>query len=494
MSNETPQTMPAVFRQRTIFGLRKRARSLTTRLIIVQILVAALASGIAGAIISFGFSNSSRALTPDDFLVYALVPAMGWYFGFPDGMSNGIGNNPISSTSPDGYSLLIDTDGQTILFSQGDTACRQGARVGQCAPELVGQLTQNYAYTRGGQRWLQITRTTRTGQIAFARRAAVLEPCLIDDLACTTPSFVLGFTAIMSLFAVPPALILAYLTARPLARRMQRIAQTSRAFAAADFSARVNDQQQDEVGQLAQEFDRMAAAMQQNIVTLRDLAQRNADLMQQAEQLATENERARISRELHDAITQSLFSLSISAAKLPDLIREEPQKGIERAQMIASLSETVLVDLRTLLVDLRSTAVSQQGLCEAILLLCEQWGALHKIAIAPRLALSGRALSASIEDAVYRVIQEALSNITKHARATQATITLIQGQQEIILTIHDNGIGFVTAPESARAGQFGLFTMRERIRALGGSFSIDSAPGAGTTIRASVPMVVTSAD
>src|SRR6185436_15433223 len=109
--------------------------------------------------------------------------------------------------------------------------------------------------------------------------------------------------------------------ARPLGRRLSTLTQASRRFAAGEFSVRVRDRNRDEVGELGRQFDDMAGVLEQNVGVLRDMVQRNAELAQQAEQVAIQAERVRLSRDLHDAIAQRLFSLSVSTATLPDLIQ-----------------------------------------------------------------------------------------------------------------------------------------------------------------------------
>lgn len=132
-------------------------------------------------------------------------------------------------------------------------------------------------------------------------------------------------TVLATLVALPIALIFAVAFVRPQVRRIDRVARVSRAFASGDFDARVHDSRADEVVQLGQQFDHKADALQQNFAALRKLAQRNAELAQQVEQSAIFNERIILSPDLHDSIAPNLFSLSVSARALSDIIENDGQ-------------------------------------------------------------------------------------------------------------------------------------------------------------------------
>jgi two-component system, NarL family, sensor histidine kinase LiaS len=290
-----------------------------------------------------------------------------------------------------------------------------------------------------------------------------------------------------ALLSFPSALLLVWLFVRPLIERVSKVAKVSASFANGDLQARVQDKHGDEIAQMAQQFDSMGDALQQNVHVLRDMAHTNAALAQQAEASAVQAERLRLGRDLHDAIAQRLFSLTISTATLPDVIAHDQARGVQQAQLIAAIAEQTLLDLRTVLIDLRPTQLIEHGVQGALEALCQQWRQAHHIPIDLSVVLSGQRLSAGVETALYAITQEALNNIAKHAQATQVSVSIIQGQKQIILSVSDNGRGIASKMANGGA-HFGLTTMRERAAALGGRFELSSDAGNGTTVQVTLPL------
>jgi signal transduction histidine kinase len=262
-------------------------------------------------------------------------------------------------------------------------------------------------------------------------------------------------------------------------RQHGRVVGTHQRFGSGDLTARVQEQRQDEVGQLAQQVNQMAEALQQNMQILCELAHSNTILAQQAERL-------RLSRDLHDAIAQRLFSLMVSTATMPDLIHQDQTKGVQQTKSITNLAEQTLLDLRTLLLELRPTAMLQQTLAEAIRHLCNDWQQSHQTLIDLSLLLTGRYLPVGVENTVYYILQESLNNISKHAQASLIAVSLLEKPQQLILSVTDNGRGFVDS--QSRPGQFGLLSMRERANALGGQLHIESDTARGCTVRLLLPI------
>jgi signal transduction histidine kinase len=291
----------------------------------------------------------------------------------------------------------------------------------------------------------------------------------------------------MTALALPSALLLSWLLAGPLARRLRAITRTSRRFAEGELAARIGDRAPDEVGDLARQFDEMAGSLTQTIAALRDLARENAELARQIEVSARQAERLRLSRDLHDEIAQQLFSLSLRAAALPDQIERDPTEGAAQARAVAAQAERALLDLRQVLIELRPAALAEHGIAEALESRCREWGQAHNIAVECVVSLGEQPVPQSVEDVAYRVAQEALGNIVRHAGARHVSVALMVGRARLTLSITDDGGGFDPAA-SAPAGHLGRVGMRERARAVGGSLDVDSEPGRGTTLRLSVPL------
>jgi|GEM_PF-1425742 len=228
-----------------------------------------------------------------------------------------------------------------------------------------------------------------------------------------------------------------------------------------------------------------------DISTLQTLADQiavaieNARLYEAGQQLAVSEERNRLARELHDSVTQELFSMTMIAGALPALMERKPDLAKERIARLHDLSRGALAEMRALLFALRPAALAEEGLIAAI---TKQAAAVEsREGIKVHLDLAGDDhLPRPREEAFYRIFQEALNNIVKHARAQNVWITLAIGADASTLSVRDDGVG-LAASVPAQLPTMGMTSMRERVEELGGSFRVESAPGRGTTIAVSVP-------
>jgi two-component system, NarL family, sensor histidine kinase DevS len=200
---------------------------------------------------------------------------------------------------------------------------------------------------------------------------------------------------------------------------------------------------------------------------------------------AQEQERRRWARELHDDTLQELAALKLLLGSLRRL--EEPDA---RAAALDEATERVTAAigaLRTLIADLRPAALDQFGLHAALEALVERVAKLDGVDASLRFERSGPEaprFSAQVEDAAYRLVQETLMNVAKHARVARAEVVVRETPTSLDLVVSDSGAGFEV---DADAGGYGLLGIRERIALLGGALSIETAPGQGTVIRAAIP-------
>lgn len=460
-------------------------RSLTAKLFLSHVLVATLTSMVVTSGMLVVIWIASRSLDADDYRIAALNYVAMWQFDFPESeFPASIGDGLLMP----GFTLVASAEDE-VLWAYGETPCQVGMLVRDCAPDLAGRPPTARMFEQAGERWGEVIMNIADGnRVLLQRGPSALEPYLyISDVVIYGYRDTLLFELLThGLLGIPVALLLAAIIARPQIRRLSAISQISRRFTGGMLTARVADRQMDEVGQLGQQFDTMADVLEQNIMALRDLAQRNGDRAQQAEQLAIRAERSRISRDLHDAIAQRLFSLSVSTTTLPDLIAHDRDKGIQQAKVIAELAEQTQLDLRSLLLQLRPTTVLQLGLPDALRTLCAEWQSVNQIEIETSLMLTGKYLPAVVEDAVYRITQEALSNVARHAAASRVELSMVEGQRLLILSISDNGRGFDPSTPGVN-GKFGLTSMRERARSIGGELVIES-DARGTSVQASLPI------
>jgi signal transduction histidine kinase len=210
------------------------------------------------------------------------------------------------------------------------------------------------------------------------------------------------------------------------------------------------------------------------------LALEQADLRDEREREAIAGERNRLARDLHDAVTQTLFSASVVAEALPRVMERDPEEARRALEDLRLWTRGALAEMRTLLVELRPAALIEKSLGDLVRQLGEVAASRARVAVS-FVADREYELPDDVKLAFYRIAQEALNNMVKHSRADKVTIHLVCTEREAQLTIADNGRGFEGAPYSN--GQLGLGIMRERAESVGARLSIRSVPAGGTTVR-----------
>jgi signal transduction histidine kinase len=210
----------------------------------------------------------------------------------------------------------------------------------------------------------------------------------------------------------------------------------------------------------------------------------NARLYSRSQRLAVLEERQRIARELHDSVSQALYGIGLGARTARALLDRDPDRAVEPVEYVLSLAEAGLAEMRALIFELRPDALAQEGLVSA---LDKRAAALHsRYGIEVETDLSEEPqLPLEVKETLYRVAQEALNNVIKHARAQRVAVQLVE-EEELVLLVEDDGIGF--EPQTEYPGHIGLHTMQERMEEIGGTLSIESVPGHGTRVRARAPL------
>ncbi|MGW4807878.1 GAF domain-containing sensor histidine kinase [Kitasatospora sp. NPDC004272] len=217
------------------------------------------------------------------------------------------------------------------------------------------------------------------------------------------------------------------------------------------------------------------------------LALGNARLYERSRELTLSGERARIAHDLHDAVSQKLFSLRLTARAAAKLVDRDPARARDNLAEVARLAAEAADELRAVVIELRPAALEEDGLVATLASQVQVLDRAHSAKVAFT-AAGVRALPAAQEAAVLRVAQEALHNALRHAGAGGVEVTLTgTAGRGVRLTVRDDGRGF--DPESVRrAGRhLGLVSMRDRAAAVGGRLSLESAPGRGTLVEMEVP-------
>jgi signal transduction histidine kinase len=215
-----------------------------------------------------------------------------------------------------------------------------------------------------------------------------------------------------------------------------------------------------------------------------DLSQRVARDALKGVVAAQELERRRLARELHDETGQALTSILLGLKPLEDALEGQPAAGAVAA--LRELVVTALQDVRRLAVELRPKLLDDFGLAAALERLTETFAAQTGIRVDFRSALPEGRLPAEVETALYRVVQESLTNVVKHAHARRVSILVTRKEGAVVAVIEDDGSGF--DPDRTREDGFGITGMRERLALFDGRLEIESSERGGTTIVAEVPL------
>ncbi|MFE2679290.1 GAF domain-containing sensor histidine kinase [Streptomyces hygroscopicus] len=216
------------------------------------------------------------------------------------------------------------------------------------------------------------------------------------------------------------------------------------------------------------------------------IALTNARLYERSRELTIAGERARLAHELHDAVSQKLFSLRLTAQAATALVDRDPARAKDELQQIALLAAEAADELRSAVVELRPAALDEDGLVATLRTQVQVLDRAHSARVT--FASQGvRALPAAQEEALLRVAQEALHNALRHADARQVDVTLTRHGQGARLRVVDDGRGFDPSAVRRAGRHLGLVSMRDRAGGVGGGLTVESAPGKGTAIEMEVP-------
>jgi signal transduction histidine kinase len=214
----------------------------------------------------------------------------------------------------------------------------------------------------------------------------------------------------------------------------------------------------------------------------------NARLYERSRELSIMAERTRIARELHDAVTQKLFSLRLTADATATLLDRDPARAAAELDIVRGLAAEATDELRAIVVGLRPVDLAGDGLAVALRKQADLLDRVHHATVR-FVGDPVASLTAARQEAAYRIAQEALHNALRHGNPTNVTVALSEMDGKTVLEVSDDGDGFDTdaAPDVKATHRLGLASMRERAHAVGGRLSVTSGQGEGTTIRLAVP-------
>lgn len=246
------------------------------------------------------------------------------------------------------------------------------------------------------------------------------------------------------------------------------------------------------VGQIAHVRQQAEAARQVNQGLLAELQVAHRQLQDQAaqlEELAVVQERGRLARELHDSVTQTVFSMTLAVQAARMLLDKDVSRVAAQLNRVAELAQNASREIQTIVKQLRPASIADQGLAAA---LREYLAERHaRDGLIAQLEISDVADDARWPETVtlglYRIVQEAVNNVIKHADTREVTIKLDLSQHPAWVEVTDRGTGFVLSDLAPQRGHMGLASMAERARELGWTLTIDSQPGQGTRVKVMAP-------
>jgi signal transduction histidine kinase len=216
------------------------------------------------------------------------------------------------------------------------------------------------------------------------------------------------------------------------------------------------------------------------------IALTNARLYERSRELTIVGERARLAHELHDAVSQKLFSLRLTAQAATALVDRDPARAKGELHQVALLAAEAADELRAAVIELRPAGLDEDGLVATLRTQVHVLDRAHSAHVTFE-AAGARALPAAQEEALLRVAQESLHNALRHGEARRVDVTLARRGQGLLLRVTDDGRGFDPAAVRQAGRHLGLVSMRDRASAVGGRLTVESAPGKGTVIEMEVP-------
>ena len=268
-------------------------------------------------------------------------------------------------------------------------------------------------------------------------------------------------------------------------KRLEDISTFIATLSRGKFSETIEVKERDELGRLTEDINQLAQRFQNQVHSLQKLAEEKNLLAKKAHTAATIEERQRLARDLHDSVSQQLFALSIMSSAVIRILDTKPNIAKQQIQDIASIAAKAQAEMRALLLHLRPVSLTNETLCRAIEKLIEELEGKTPITFYRNIEQL-HSLTNATEDHLFRIIQEALANILRHADATEVDIDMHEKNEYVYIFISDNGIGFELNDQ--KLASYGLQTMKERCEEIGGTFEIKSKQGEGTQIELHIPV------
>lgn len=257
-------------------------------------------------------------------------------------------------------------------------------------------------------------------------------------------------------------------------------------YANGNYASRVHFTEEDEITRVSHELNELGAKLESQVHFLQRLADEKTAYAKKAYHVATIEERQRLARELHDSVSQQLFALTMMAEASANQFDLNPAIAKEHLEEVIQAGHTAQKEMRALLLHLRPVYLSGESLPNGIKKLVAEIEQKSDL-IFHMFIDEALVLAETIEENVFRIIQEAFANIIRHAHATEVKLEINKKESELFIHLRDNGKGFNISTETNQTMSYGLKTMRERAEELGGTFAIRSDKDSGTYIDIRIP-------
>ena len=310
-------------------------------------------------------------------------------------------------------------------------------------------------------------------------RVGLSDAALRQTAGAVTGQLILT-TLLVSVVGITAAVGLTWVITRPIIS----LVEATHRVAKGDFSPHVRRWANDEIGALADAFNQMTAELARTDELRRERESLRRQLLERV--ITTqEEERKRIARELHDSASQTLTSLLVGLRVLESSGSDCQIQ--EQVRDLRAIAAETLDEVHSLAVELRPRLLDDVGLSAALQRLVEDWQARHKTPVDLLIHSGSARLPGTVETALYRIVQEALTNVARHAQAQSVSVLVERRGAQVVVVVEDDGIGF-NSQESQDGAHLGLLGVKERTELLNGKLTIESEPGHGTSVFVEIPL------
>lgn len=338
-------------------------------------------------------------------------------------------------------------------------------------------------------KWVSYHLVSNVGAV-LATGAALffLFPSVIQIDANTTTLVIFSFIAVTLSFLI--AVVAGFYSSRDTRKGLEEVSIGAKNLAYGNLNYRLKLMGNSDFDAIVLAFNEMATRLESQVGALQKLAQENEQLLQETKITAISEERQRLARDLHDAVSQQLFAISMMASTATKIAEKKPSQTLELIKEISLAASRAQAEMRALLLQLRPLTLQNESLAQALASLAAELQSRQTVQC--HVELDPISLPKNMENQLFRIAQEGLSNVLRHAEASQVQILLkmSEGNRRVLFTIEDNGKGF--DPETVPKSSIGIRSIKERSTLIGGTAQWLTVLGQGTKLEIRIPISIES--